>query len=600
MLENWRITRKLPALMITFALLSAFATGAIAYTIASNELEVQAENQLRALLEARVDSVERYFTTVEEDVTLHAQSELVINAIQDFDQSWDDLGPDPTTYLQRLYINQNPFGRDQRDALLNAADGSQYSTVHERFHPQFRSVLESRDFYDVFLFNADGDLVYSVIKERDYATNMISGPWSDTHLAEVFRGVDQSFASERTVFADFARYAPSDDDPASFLGAPVFDEERQYIGAFAVQMPVDKLNEVMQVTAGMGETGETYLVGEDLLMRSDSRFLATSSILEVVAETEAVSRALLGQSGVDVIDDYRGVPVYSAYSAVEFGGTRWAVLAEIDRDEVRQPVNLLFRLLVLAGITLALAIFVIGVWLAGTLSRPLMTMTNTMKRLANNDLSTNVSVSDRSDEIGDMARALVVFKENAHEKHELQRELRYLAEHDELTGLLGRRAFMEKATHALHLANSVDRRGAVLYVDVDDFKPINDFLGHAAGDDLLRLIANALQESSPPGSVVGRFGGDEFVVLLPHISAAERAREVANELLEAIRDITALQNRFEGCEVSIGVAVYPDEADEVDTLIDLADKAMYHAKSLGKGQVSRAIGEYFPKDLRSF
>lgn len=598
MLENWRITKKLPVLMIVFALISAIATGVIAYSIASGELEAQAENQLRALLEARVDSVERYFTTVEEDVTLQAQSGLVVDAIRAFDASWDSLGTGQTEYLQGLYIDQNPFGIGQRDALLDAEDGSDFSAVHAQFHPQLRRVLESRDFYDVFLFNADGDLVYSVVKERDFATNMFDGQWSDTHLADVVRGIDQSFAAERTVFADFERYAPSDGDPASFLGAPVFDDNRQYIGAFAVQMPVDKLNEVMQVTAGMGETGETYLVGEDRLMRSDSRFLATSSILEVEADTVAVGRALLGQNGVDVIDDYRGIPVFSAYSAIDFGGVRWAVLAEIDEGEVLEPTNLLFRLLLVSGLIVGLSILVVGIWLAGTLSKPIVAMTATMKRLANDDMSTNVSVNDRGDEIGDMARAMVVFKQNAMEKRELQRELKFLAEHDELTGLLGRTAFLEKAKNALHLAHSVDRQGAVLYIDVDDFKPINDFLGHATGDELLRLIAQVLTNASPPASVVGRVGGDEFVVLLPYIPNAERAREVAHELLESIRQATSLQERFEGCEVSIGVAVYPDEADEVDEIIDLADKAMYHAKSLGKGQVSRAISALFPEDSR--
>ena len=582
--------------MIAFALLSSIATGAIAYSIASHELEAQAENQLVALLEARVDSVERYFNTVEEDVTLHAQSDLVIEAIQRFDEGWDALDGQQMAYLQNLYIDQNPFARDQRDALLDADDGSQYSAAHALFHPQLRSVRESRDFYDVFLFNAEGDLIYTVVKERDFATNMVHGEWSDTHLGSVFRGVDQAFATERTVFADFERYAPSDDDPASFLGAPVFDANRQYIGVFAVQMPVDKLNEVMQVTAGMGETGETYLVGADLLMRSDSRFMATSSILEVEAGTEAVERALLGQSGVDVIDDYRGVPVYSAYSAVDFGGTRWAVLAEIDTEEVREPVSLLFRLLLIAGVVVALAILVTGTWIAGTLSRPLVTMTSTMKQLANDDLSTNISVSDRSDEIGDMARAMVVFKQNATEKHELQRELKFLAEHDDLTGLLGRTAFEEKAKNALHLAHSVDRQAAVLYIDVDDFKPINDYLGHAAGDDLLRLIAGVLRDATPPSSIVGRVGGDEFVVLIPHVPNAERARVIATELLESIRTATSRQNRFEGCEVSIGYAVYPDEADELNEMLELADKAMYHAKSLGKGQVCRAVSAYFPGD----
>lgn len=571
--------------MITFALLVSAATGVIAYSIASHELESQAENQLRALLEARADSVERYFTTVEEDVILHAQSDVVTNAITAFDDAWDDLDQDPSNYLRSNYIDGNPLDRFQREELLDAGDGSEYSAIHSEYHPQLRNVLHSRGYYDVFLFNTEGDLVYSVVKESDFATNMVSGEWSDTHLATVFRQIDQDFASDRTAFTDFARYAPSDGDPASFLGAPVFDENRQYIGAFAVQMPIDKLNEVMQVTAGMGETGETYLVGEDLLMRSDSRFLATSSILITEADTEAVSRALLGQTGVDVIEDYRGVPVYSAYSAVEFGGTRWAILAEIDESEVRQPIDLLLRLLLVAGVILALLITVIGSWLAGTLSKPLVSMTSAMNRLAQDDISTNVSVSDRTDEIGDMARAMVVFRENAIAKIELQRELKHLSEHDELTALPGRTAMMNRTQDALKLADSVGRQSALLYIDVDDFKVVNDTHGHSAGDDLLRLVAAVLRDTILPAHVAGRIGGDEFVVLMPHISHPDRAREMAENIMAALRAKTGRDLRFAETGVSIGAAVFPDDAETGQALFDSADSAMYEAKRHGKGQV---------------
>jgi methyl-accepting chemotaxis protein len=119
-----------------------------------------------------------------------------------------------------------------------------------------------------------------------------------------------------------------------FMARAMRDPQGAVLGVLAFQLPTDTIRNIMHFRSGMGESGETYLVGEDGLMRSPSRFVGASTVLTQKVETEAVIRALNKERGVMVTADYRGVEVLSAYDSESIGDFRWAVLAEIDRDEV--------------------------------------------------------------------------------------------------------------------------------------------------------------------------------------------------------------------------------------------------------------------------
>ncbi|MFQ5535732.1 MAG: cache domain-containing protein [Sphingomonadales bacterium] len=206
----------------------------------------------------------------------------------------------------------------RRTSVYDAGDGSRYSAVHARHHPWFHQIQQTREYYDIFLFNAEGDLIYTVFKELDYATNFSSGEWAETDLGQVFRDAVAQPREGFQTFQDFEPYAPSNDAPASFIATPVLDADGQLLGVVAFQMPIGRINRLMGNRAGMGETGEAYLVGPDFLMRSDSRFSEKSTILVRKVEGPTVRAALKGGAGIEIIDDYRGVPVISAYKPFDF------------------------------------------------------------------------------------------------------------------------------------------------------------------------------------------------------------------------------------------------------------------------------------------
>src|SRR3546814_5139589 len=134
----------------------------------------------------------------------------------------------------------HPVG--ERHKLDTANDGSAYSTSHARFHPWLREFLEARGYYDVFLISAKGDVVYTVFKESDFATNLETGEWKDSGLATVYRKARDSASAGAVAFVDFAAYAPSNGAASSLIAAPVMRDGR-LLGVLAFQMPIGRINQ---------------------------------------------------------------------------------------------------------------------------------------------------------------------------------------------------------------------------------------------------------------------------------------------------------------------------------------------------------------------
>ena len=168
------------------------------------------------------------------------------------------------------------------------------------------------------------------------------------------------------------------------------------------------------------------------------------------------------------------------------------------------------------------------------------------------------------------------------ERKRAELELKYLANFDALTGLPNRTMFHGRLLHAVKRANRRKARLALLFIDLDRFKQINDTLGHAAGDELLRATSQRMTATVPGGAIVARLGGDEFTVLLPDIHADQDAQSVAQALLTAFEDPVNLGGNEVVISPSIGIAFYPEHGDDPGTLLKHADAAMYSSKDAGR------------------
>ena len=378
----------------------------------AEELHRAGGQRLVGLVEVRKAALSDYLTSIRQDLTTQASNLFVHAALGAFKVAWNDFGGSVEAELQKHYISGNPHPTGEKHKLDAASDGSRYSDVHGRYHPWFRAFLEERGYYDIFLFDAEGDLVYTVFKELEYATNLSTGKWKDTDLGNAFRAAKASAGTGAMTFFDFKPYAPSHGAAAAFISTAISGVSGRFEGALVFQMPIDRMNAVMANAAGLGETGKTYLVGEDLLMRSDSRFSKETTILKMKVDSSSVAKAFAGETGAHEIRDYRGVEVLSAYGAIAFLGTTWALIAEIDAAEALAGLASVRDRAVAFGLVILLLVLGAAIVLSRGLTRLIARMTEAMQALADGDFDREIPASERGDELGRIAETLHVFKTN--------------------------------------------------------------------------------------------------------------------------------------------------------------------------------------------
>ena len=273
----------------------------------------------------------------------------------------------------------------------------------------YANYIDRYGYYDLFLIHPEGKVFYSVTHEADYGTNMVNGEYSDSGLGKLVRNV---LETKDFGFADFEPYAPSNNEPASFIALPMLQNGKVEI-ILALQMSLESVNAIMQNREGMGKTGETYLVGGDGLMRSDS-FLdpENHSVKASFADptkgsvdTAAFRKAISGEPGAEIVIDYNGNPVLSAYTPIEVGNTTWALLAEIDKQEVVSESvaaeNLLKKIWTIGAVSLAVVLVVIV--FSGFIIRNL---TGTLRRIINGLKDGSTQVTSAAGQISSSSQQL--------------------------------------------------------------------------------------------------------------------------------------------------------------------------------------------------
>lgn len=170
------------------------------------------------------------------------------------------------------------------------------------------------------------------------------------------------------------------------------------------------------------------------------------------------------------------------------------------------------------------------------------------------------------------------------ERQRAEERMRHMAQHDALTGLPNRRLFFELVDKSLAAAQRDRQTSAILYLDIDGFKAVNDTMGHAMGDELLCKISDRISNRLRRSDIVARIGGDEFVALVRNLPSTAQTEEIADDIVRLISEPFQLKDGVANVGVSIGIAVYPIHGDGAEELLSAADAAMYRAKKNGKNQ----------------
>lgn len=406
-----RLKARLILTVLAASILSIVVLSGAMLWIARFQAEATVQRELNSDLALRSGALTRYLESVESDLVFLTSNLTTAEALFTFTYNYAKAGPDA---LRDAYIADNPHPVGEKHKLTQAASTSEeitgYNVFHGRYHQGMRAFLEERGYYDIFLISTDGDLVYSVFKELDFATNLRNGPYADSGLGKAWRAA-MSLPRGEIAFEDFEPYEPSFDAPASFLATPVYGapgtaEETTLKGILAVQLPIERIS--AEISAGStGPAYDAFVFGADGLLRSDSEITQGDDVLSTpfpqgleALDAPVEGRDLAGRDAVieaAVVDAF-GTPWYLAVTATQ--DSAYAGFAKQRNWALLSAVPVAFMALVMAWTS------------ARSLARPVERLKDAASALSQGK-RVQITGHERADELGELSRAMLDINDTA-------------------------------------------------------------------------------------------------------------------------------------------------------------------------------------------
>jgi len=305
-------------------------------------------------------------------------------------------------------------------AIISEIDVAEaFSPVDPQGNEFFANVAQTNGYLDLYLMNPNGYCFYSVGKKSDFQTNLADGDYAQSGLGRL---VQQVINTKQFGFADFEPYGPHNGDPAAFIAQPLINDDQVEL-VVAVLIPQATINSIMMERSGMGKTGETYLVGTDHLMRSDSFLDSTNHSVKASfadpkkgsVNTKAAEAAIAQQTGKMITTNYKGEKVLSAYMPMKVWDKTWALVAEMSTSEAFSAVSTIKWLIAMIALVGVVAIFVVAVAIARTIVNPVKGVVDGLTELSQGegDLTLRLPVTGE-DEVGVLAQRFNAFMEKLH------------------------------------------------------------------------------------------------------------------------------------------------------------------------------------------
>ncbi|MEJ2155022.1 MAG: response regulator [Desulfobacteraceae bacterium] len=382
---------KLILSFLAFSILPLATVVTLAFFQFQEALRAQTSGQLAIARDLKIKQIETYLHEIKQDIKLVAGLPYVKTAIQQLAIGVGGQG-----------LNQvRQMGFLGRPDLYYLEVYHPYAVYHAKYHAFFRELMQTKGYTDIWLVSPAGDILYTFAKRDDFATNLFKAPYHDTVPARLIRNLLADTRSGRMQMTDFAAYAPAGDLPVSFIGMPILDGDN-VLGILVYEISPDQLNDLMKVRIGFWKSGETYLVGADHFLRSKTQLGPQANFFEQKVDTLAVRKGLSGDSGVALIEDYRGIPVLSAYRALEMDHFKWVLLAEVDKSEAFGPSTRLRNLMIIIIFVTTLVVIGAGLFIGRSIAKPISELAETSTQIASGNLALSVQIRTR-DEIGHLA-----------------------------------------------------------------------------------------------------------------------------------------------------------------------------------------------------
>lgn len=665
-----KIKTKLILFIISGGVLPLFVLGFLSSYKMTNALETKAIDKLNSIRVYKEQEIKNYFNQTLSKVKVFSKSTTSTSSMLDFSRyaeqlveelSEDDIKSmrkdlvnfyqneygatyqknndghtvdaigllnqiDPVAVVlqhQYIYNNSNPLG--SKHLLDKSLENNAYAELHAKVHPYVRSYLEEFGFYDIFLVDTKGRVVYSVYKELDFATSLENGPYRNTNFADVYReALSQGSQGngDFTALIDYKKYRPSYDAPASFVASPVM-QDGVCVGVAVMQMPIDKLKEIMMVREGLGETGDSYLVGPDKLMRSDSLQNEQYSVLNTFAaksggtfETEPSNLALQGEHGAGVYDNISGHETITSFSPLQVGDSSWAMITEISLDEALHSAYRTRTIFMSILVVVSISVLVGGYIFSLKLSKPISGMADAFKDIASGegDLTKRIEVKGKDE----TAMASQYFNEFM---DKLQSIIKEVASNTEVLGQASEQLTLSSSTMNDTAAgmtgqiNNVAAAGEELSVNVKSMSAAAEQISQSANSvsEAVRSLNKSItdvEKNSIYEAEIAKDANDKSIITTNEIEALGQAAEEIESVLDLIRNVAdqtnllALNATIEAAsagEAGKGFAVVANEVKELAqqttiATVDIESKTSEIRKKIGNsinsiGDVRKVIEE---------
>ncbi len=328
--------------------------------------------------------------------------------LEELSTEFHNLGENAQVVLQQNYLStERDYQLTQHQFSLTG-----YDKIQGRASQYLKYRQTTYGWEDMLLIDMQGNVVFSLKNESDFATNLRTGPWKYSGLARAVLPLLYDAIPQQFGFADYSKYAPSKMQAASFIGMPVFDQDKQqFAGVVAIRLPISQMSELMMDKAGMGETGEVIVINKESWMLTDSRFSQESTILKKQIQTPVSEAVLAGKTITMIAPDYRGIEIiarvkpFIPFPTALGDKVLWGIIPKIEHSEILREYYKIQQALLWIAVGLIVLAVSLGFWSGRSVTLPLMCIANTLTRLAKGE-QISLPGLQRTDDIGEIARAV--------------------------------------------------------------------------------------------------------------------------------------------------------------------------------------------------
>ena len=559
------IQSKLIVVLVLYSVLTAVVVGVIAFQAGRSSLREAAFNRLTEIRQSQTQALDSELSDLKNSLIMYTHGVNLEGAIREFTAGFDELAGAkidpaqsqaideyyrkftkaaeehsgspldanallPTSNAQRYLQAHYTVRRTDGDSPLTAAqarDDSAWSVANGRYQDFFSEIVNRFEFQDALLLDTRGNIIFCSDQNVDLGSNIVTGPYQGSNLRGAYERALAANSADYVGFTDFELYQPAGNQPTAWMLSPVAPDGRT-LGVLALQFPISKVNRLMTfdgrwLESGLGKTGETFIVGVDGLMRSDSRLFLENpeqykhDVIEAgtppdVAETairlggtslvqpaafEANRAAQKGQSGTLITTDYLGHETLQAYTPVVLkdSGLHWSLIATINTSEAFQQETSFTNTMVVSTTAIVLAACVLTILLAPFFVRPIRRLEEGAHRISAGDYNVVLPV-ERRDEVGDLTQAFNEMSQSLTVKEQLLNQQRRA--YEQLLHSLMPEGVAERYQQGEQVITSQRQNATVIFADIDGLDRLQAELSSeeslALINDLNRRIDAAADE----------------------------------------------------------------------------------------------------------